>query len=220
MVIWLLNPLVTQIGASGLQWTFVFLVAVAMACWLLGRIEMTMPVLQRWRYRIGAAATVIAAGVVIYGLIQPLGAAQARQQVVRMASYGGDDTSSGIPWQSWSEEAVEREARSGRMVFVDFTAAWCTVCKVNKKMATDTPDVRDKLKSLGIVPFQADFTSRDPKIAAALQKYGPPLNLIYPAGRPDGPIVLRPILTKAYLLEKLDEAAGSARTAAAGARGS
>jgi len=167
---------------------------------------------------------VIAAGVVIYGMIHPLGDAQARQQVSRMASYGDNGTPSGIPWQRWSEEAVAREVRSGKMVFVDFTAAWCTVCKVNKKVATETPEVRDKIKSLGIVPFRADFTSQDPRIAAALQRYGraagPPLNLIYPAGRADGPIVLRPNLTKAYLLEKLDEAAGSTRTVTLPERGS
>ncbi len=55
-----------------------------------------------------------------------------------------------------------------------------------------------------------------------LQKYdraGVPLNLIYPAGRPEEPIVLRPQLSKQYLLAKLDEA-GPSRTASASETGS
>ena len=41
------------------------------------------------------------------------------------------------------------------------------------------------------------------------QRPGVPLNLIFPAGRPDDPIILRPKLSKQYLLEKLDQAGPS-----------
>jgi thiol:disulfide interchange protein DsbD len=210
MVIWLLSPLVQQIGPEGLEWTFAFLVAVAMACWLLGRIEVTMSPAQRWRYRAGAAAVAVAAGGVIYGWIQPLSAAEATNPTV----LAGNDWPSGIPWQPWSDEAVEKAVRSGKTAFVDFTAAWCTVCKLNKKVATNTAEVRAKMESLGVVPFRADFTSYDARIAEALHRYGrngPPLNLIYPAGKPDAPTVLSPNLTKDYLLEQLDKAERSSQ---------
>ena len=78
------------------------------------------------------------------------------------------------------------------------------------------------MKTLGVVPFQGDFTAGDPEVFDELQKYdraGVPLNLIYPAGRPDAPIVLRPLFTKKYLLAKLDEA-GPSRTASASETGS
>ncbi|UCE61381.1 MAG: thioredoxin family protein [Phycisphaerales bacterium] len=211
MVIWLLGPLVPQIGAGGLQWTLAFLVAVAMACWILGKVEMTMPSPVRWRYRTGALAIAVIAGVVIYGWIYPLGEAAAKMQAQRAAQYSTDaDWSTGIPWRRWSEDVVEEIVRSGKMVFVDVTAAWCTVCKANKVIATNTQEVHDKLESLGVIPFQADFTSRDADIAALLKKHdraGPPLNVIYPAGQPDSPLVLRPNLTKEYLLENISFAA-------------
>jgi thiol:disulfide interchange protein len=81
-------------------------------------------------------------------------------------------------------------------------------------VAINTPEFRDKIKALGVIAFRADFTSYDPAIAAAMRKYGrpnPPLNLIYPAGEPEAPIVLRPNLTKSYLLEQLDKAGPSTR---------
>ena len=72
---------------------------------------------------------------------------------------------------------------------------------------------------LGVVPFQGDFTSGDPDIFEILRKHGQagvPLNLIYPAGRPDQPIQLRTVLTKGYMLQKLDEAGPSHTVSIAG----
>ena len=222
LVLWLLNPLVAQIGARGLEWTMAFLLAVAVGCWLLGRIEITMAVAQRWRYRGASLAVVLAAGFIIYGWLYPLGEAIARQRAIQMNAYaGGEDWSSGIPWQRWSREGVTKAVDAGRVVFVDFTAAWCTVCKVNKAVALNTPEVRGKMQELGVVAFQGDFTFEDNSIFVELQRHGragPPLNLIYRPGNPESPIVLRPNLTTAYLLQKLDEAAPS-RTASIPALG-
>ena len=204
MVVWLLHPLITHIGAEGLEWTLAFLVVLAFACWLLGRIDVNMSTAQRWRYRGAAAGLVMVTGVLVYGFIYPLSKAKGKLHYA-----GRDDWSSGIPWRPWS---VRETVRSGKTVFLDFTAAYCTVCKQNKAVAANTPDVRAKMRELGVVPVQGDFTSGEPEIAAMLKKYhrsGVPLNLIYPAGKPDEPIVLRTNLTKQYLLEKLEEAGPS-----------
>ena len=56
MVIWLLHPLVYHIGAEGLEWTLAFLVFVAMACWIWGKIDVSMSTVVRWKYRAGAGA--------------------------------------------------------------------------------------------------------------------------------------------------------------------
>lgn len=220
MVIWLLGPLVPQIGAAGFQWTMGFLVVVAIACWLLGRIDVDMPAARRWRHRGGAIVLVAGAAAGIYGWIYPLDNAQAEQQA-RLAELQAlragspivaDASTSDIVWRRWSPDVVQEAVRSGKTVFVDFTAAWCTVCKVNKKVAINTSAFRDKIRALDVVAFRADFTSYDPEIAAALRKHGRvtlPLNLIYPAGEPEAPIVLRPNLTQSYLLEQLDKAGPS-----------
>ena len=218
MVIWLMSPLVTQIGAEGLEWTLAFLVAVGMACWVLGKIDFSMSAASRWRYRGGATAIVLVVGVMVYGWIYPLGKAIARQQRLLTASpYSHGDWSDGIPWQRWSPEKVEQAVASGKIAFVDFTSAYCTSCKANKALAIDTPKVRARMQALGVVPFQGDFTLGDPGIFAELQKYGVPgvpLDLIYPAGKPDDPIVLGTVLTVDYLLRKLEQAGGSAKVSA------
>ena len=103
-------------------------------------------------------------------------------------------------------------------MLVDFTAAYCTVCKANKKLAFNTQEVGRKINALDVLPLQGDFTTGDKRISEMLQKYntpGVPLNLIYPAGRPDDPILLRTNLTKQYLLDRLDEAASAGTTSVA-----
>ncbi len=222
MVIWLLNPLVTQIGATGLQWTFAFLVAVAMACWVLGKVNVSMPTAQRLRYRGGAAAIVLIVGGLIYGMIYPIGQAQALiadagADGVRTRSWSDGE----IPWQKWSAQNVRQAVLAGKPVFVDFTAAYCTVCKANKKIATNTAESRAKMEACGFEVYKGDFSNSDDAIFAELQKHGRggvPLNLIFRPGQPDDPIVLRPSLTKAYLLDKLNAACADGDTARTASR--
>ncbi len=117
-----------------------------------------------------------------------------------------------IEWQPWSHDAVVREVESGKTVFVDFTAAYCTNCKVNKSVAINRQDSVRKMRELGVVAFRGDFTSGDPAIGEVLQKFdrpGVPLNLIYAPGDIDHPIVLPPLISKDLLLDKLEEAGPS-----------
>lgn len=210
MVIWLIHPLISHVGAEGLEWTLVFFVVIAMACWIIGKVNVSMSATQRWNYRGGAMAIVIVSGFLIYGVIFSIADAQAHIQSTKITSHSNtDDWSEHIPWNLWSADEVEKTVASGKPVFVDFTSAYCTVCKANKAMATNTLEVRNKMQELGFVPFQGDFTQGDPDIFALLQKHGRagvPLNLIYPAGKPDSPILLKPSFTKQYLLDKLNEA--------------
>ncbi|MCH8253470.1 MAG: hypothetical protein IID36_13565 [Planctomycetes bacterium] len=220
MVILLIHPLVWHIGAEGLEWTLGFFVSIALACWMLGQISATMPAPTRWRYRGTAGAIVLLVGMIIYGGVYPLGEAIAEQKRLRtpiaMGDAKGDPTSNDyshrIPWRPWSRQAVRDVVSSGRTVFLDVTAAYCTNCKYNKKVATNTPEAIAKMKELGVVPFQADFTDGDGKVFELLQRFGilgPPLNVIYPAGKPDEPILMSTMFSKKYLLSKLDEAGPS-----------
>ncbi len=213
MVVWLLHPLITHIGAEGLEWTLGFLVAVAMACWVWGKVNAAMEAAQRLRYRAGALLIVLIAGGLVYGWIYPIGDAVKRARADRLAKYArATDWSDGIPWKRWSPEAVKKTVRAGNPVFVDFTSAFCAKCQVNKLLATNTPEVRSKMQSLGVVPYKADYTEKDETIFKALQDLGRvslPVNLIYAPGRPDKPVLLDTAFTKDYLLKKLDEVAGS-----------
>ena len=84
--------------------------------------------------------------------------------------------------------------------------------EINKKRAINKPETAQKFQSLGVIAFRADFTDGNERIFEALQRFGrpgPPLNLIYPAGKHDAPIVLDILFSKQYLLDKLDEAGPS-----------
>lgn len=219
MVVWLLHPLVGRIGPEGLEWTLGFLVIVAMACWVLGRVSISMPSAVRWQYRGGAVGMVVVGAVLVYGWVYPLGDAVERQRATKLA---GPSVTSGIAWRPWSGEAVHSAIRAGNTVFVDFTADYCTNCKVNKARAINQSPTIEKIKELGIIPFQADFSDGDEAIFAEMQRFnraGPPLNLVFPAGQPQKPIVMSPLFSLSELLAALDSA-GPSRVASASQVGS
>jgi thiol:disulfide interchange protein DsbD len=213
MVIWLVHPLIVHIGPVGLEWTLGFFIAVSMGCWLLGKIDATMSAAQRWRYRGGAGVVVGGAAVLIYGWAYPIGEAKPMaSSPVAQGSEFCPSYDSGIPWRAWSEAAVAEAVRKGHTVFVDFTAAYCTNCKVNKKVAINRKETLRKMEDLCVAAFQADFTTGDPEVFAALQKHGRagvPMNLIYPANEPDQPTLMPVTFSLAELLAKLDEAGPS-----------
>ncbi len=216
MVVLLIHPLVTQIGTEGLEWTLVFFVAIAFGCWLLGKISMTMSAALRWRYRGSAIAVIALAASVIYGHYYQIGPAIKRQAEWRLALLGGTEKvrswEDHVPWGLWSPEAVELALREGKTVFVDFTAGYCTTCKLNKKFAINTPEVRAKMEACGVVALQADFSTGDEVIFAELKKHGRvavPMDLIYRPERPNDPIVLEVSLSKKYLLEQLALSCGA-----------
>ncbi len=211
MVVWLLHPLIGHIGAEGLEWTLGFFVFVAMACWILGQINFSMTPAVRWRYRGGAVAVVVGTGALVYGWIYPL-----NQEIATV--HAGP---SKIAWRVWSQEAVEESVRGGHTVFVDFTANYCTNCKANHAAATYRSETIAKIADLGIVPFRADFSEGDPDIFAGLQKFqraGPPLNLIYPAGQVDKPIVMSTLFGLSDLLDAFDKAGPSRAQSASAVR--
>jgi len=127
------------------------------------------------------------------------------------------DFSGKFPWQVWRKGSPEELAAKGMTVFVDYTATWCVICQANRKSTTESDEVRKKMDELNVVPITADNTRKDPEVLAALSKFGRvgvPLNVIYPAGKPDEPIVLPIQLVGkiGLVLDKLDEAGPSKPT--------
>ncbi|MBL8880920.1 MAG: thioredoxin family protein [Phycisphaerales bacterium] len=153
--------------------------------------------------------------------VVPAGAAESVQITTRPTESGSSAApksterkpakhlAGGLPWEKWEPGLPEKLAGEGKLVYVDFTAEWCTTCKQNKNLVLEVNPVRAKLLELGAVMLEGDFTNEDPAIKAELRKYrraGVPLNLVYARNRPDKPIVLSELLTSSYVLDRLEDA--------------
>jgi thiol:disulfide interchange protein len=204
-VAWLLGVLGTELGAQGMVSTLSFLIALAFAGWLVGRfIDLTSDNGRKITvYSIAAAITAVA----FYYFIYPLPGIGLKMQA---AEKGHSD--SPIKWQPFTVEALDKELAAHKTVLLDFTADWCLTCKFNEKTVLDSEPVVSKLKALNVVPMQADWTVQDPQITQLLNKFnrsGVPLYVIFPASKPDRPIVLPEVINQQLVLEKLEEAGKS-----------
>ena len=105
------------------------------------------------RISLGALALLLAAGVAYYAL--PLIKAEPAGQV---------QTQAGELWQPWSADKVQSAHASGQPVFVDFTAAWCVTCQVNKRTTLSNAEVLAAFAQHQVQLLRADWTRQDPAI--------------------------------------------------------
>jgi thiol:disulfide interchange protein DsbD len=90
-------------------------------------------------------------------------------------------------WQAWSEARVKAALAAGQPVFVDFTAAWCVTCQVNKRTTLANADVLADFDSRRVLLLRADWTRQDPVITRALSELGRsgvPVYVLYSPDRP------------------------------------
>ena len=130
------------------------------------------------------------------------------------AAPGAGKAAAGDPWQPFTPALVAELTAAGKPVFVDFTAAWCVTCQVNKRLVLNDRTVKDAFVQHGIELVRADWTRRDPVITqalAALGRQGVPVYVLYIPGRE--PTLLPEVLQTQVVLDAL-AMAGAPRAAA------
>ena len=108
------------------------------------------------------------------------------------------------PWQDYAPDRVRQLTDAGRTVFVDFTAAWCVTCQVNKRLVLNTETVQQAFAQNKVTLLRADWTRRDETIGhalAALGRSGVPVYVLYRPGRE--PLVLPEVLQKRTIIDAL-----------------
>ena len=175
-------------GGDDVLWLGLFLVVLALAAWVWGAF------VQR-----GGSRRALA-GMISLALV-------AADAGLLLQSRPDADA---IQWNVWSRQAVEEGRRAGHPALVDFTAKSCLTCQVNKRSSLEIKRTRAKLKEIGALAFEGDFTRQDPAIARELEEFhrdGVPLVLVYPKDADREPEVLPVLLTPSIVLRALDEAA-------------
>ncbi len=91
-------------------------------------------------------------------------------------------------WQAFDEPRIAQARAEGQAVFIDYTAAWCITCQVNKAVVLNTPEVNELFAAHGVLRVRADWTRYDPAITQSLARLGRnsvPVYAFYPAGGGD-----------------------------------
>jgi thiol:disulfide interchange protein DsbD len=196
-VIWLLWVLGLQVDIGGVTALLVALLAIAMAAWIYGRWgSPSRAVSVQWIAR-GAALILVLGGLAYARENLQIAETEGQSGAVKTDAYGQ-------VWEPYSPERIEALRAEGRPIYIDFTAAWCATCQVNKRLVFGSEEVRAKIKELNMALVKGDWTRRDPVITKALESFdraGVPLNVLYGKGPDARPKVLPEVLTAGIVLE-------------------
>jgi DsbC/DsbD-like thiol-disulfide interchange protein/cytochrome c biogenesis protein CcdA len=176
-VVWLVWVLGQQSGINGAGALLALLVALALVVWTLGLAGRTRV--------LATTLSVLAFAGLAWGIAP---------HVVRADDSTGSSLAAG--WQAWEPGRVEQITAAGQPVFVDFTAAWCVTCQVNKQTTLTDPALLAEMSRRKVALLRADWTRRDPAITQALRQLGRngvPVYVFYQAGK--APVVLSELLS-------------------------
>jgi thiol:disulfide interchange protein len=190
-VIWLAWVLGAQLDNDAVARLAAMLLLIAIALWL-------WPALRGGKRLWGAGAIVAMAVAIVIGW--PLFTVVSGSDAAAVKTASPDSG----PWRSYSADRVAQLTSAGRPVFVDFTAAWCVTCQVNKQLVLNTDAVQHAFAGGNVALVRADWTRRDPDIGralAALGRNGVPVYVLYRPGK--APLLLPEVLQQRMILDAL-----------------
>ncbi len=181
--IWLLWVVGHQAGVDLIAAVCAGAVAIAFACWLLGR-EATS-----WRLRFNQLIVMSSLAVAIYLPWQMLQKSHSTSR-----------------WQTYSPELVNELQQQGRPIFIDLTADWCLTCLANERLTLKKAEVEAAFDEYKVATLKGDLTNPDPKISKLLEEYGRsgvPLYLWFPAKRAGKADILPQLLTPSVVIDAI-----------------
>ena len=193
-VAWLVWVLGAQVDNDAVVRLLVTLVVVAFALWAWrayrGGAAMAFSILAL----LGVAAALAVAWPLFSGMPERNASAPAQARPISAID----------PWQPFTPVRLSELAADNKPVFVDFTAAWCVTCQVNKRLVLNDVTIKEAFAQRGVTLVRADWTRRDPAITqalAALGRQGVPVYVLYRPGKE--PLLLPEVLQKQTVLDAL-----------------
>jgi thiol:disulfide interchange protein DsbD len=197
-VVWLIWVLGQQTGIDGAAKALIALVVMAFAIWVAsGRSRAGQSGAGQALAR-RAIGGLVLAGALAWGW--PGAALSGGDAAVRKATPGSPDAA----WVPYDETVIAKRLAAGQPVFVDFTAAWCVSCQVNKRLVLHTDATMQAFAKAGVALMRADWTQRDARITAALARLGRngvPVYVLLRPGRE--PLLLPEVLTAKLVRDAL-----------------
>lgn len=192
-----------------LLWVFGLQTSVTQVMLLLGGLLVVALTVWACRFRTALARAIQVSGLlaIVWIGLEVLASPSATPQTqapsttVRTATQASGDL-----WQHWTATAVQTELAQGRAVFVDFTAAWCVTCQINKQTTLNQPELLADFAAKQVRLMRADWTRRDPAISRALAELGRsgvPVYVLYAPNR--APQVLSELLSVAQVRQALEQ---------------
>lgn len=194
--IWLVWVFGNQTGVDGTALLLFGLLMLALALWILGR----WPAIQ-----LSSKTRLISRTIALLIFALSLGSVYAGAENRSEARAESEVSDAG--WQPFSQVSIDEIKSTGQPVFIDFTAAWCLTCQVNKRTTLNNASVLAAFEQKGVSLFQADWTNRDAEITTALDalgRSGVPVYVLYD-GTSEQPKILPEILTESIVLEALND---------------
>jgi thiol:disulfide interchange protein len=153
-VVWLIWVLGQQTSLDAAMLALVSLLLIAGLIWSL-RLQTPAGRVLAWLF---AAALAFSAWTLREAIDAPTPPAAAANTPLALdddaqsgrASKNPSSTTPSPTWHAWSEARVAQSLAQGRPVFVDFTAAWCVTCQINKKSTLSNAEVLADLSLIHI----------------------------------------------------------------------
>jgi thiol:disulfide interchange protein DsbD len=163
------------LALNGALWWLLFL---GFSAWLLGKAR--NPAVKRSFRIFGQIASLVIAvgsGLYLVDLARAGTPSTAGTASAALKAEGG-------AYVVFDEADILSRIQADEAIFLEFTAAWCTTCKVNQRVINDD-EIRALMEDKGVIHIKGDLTAYDETLTRWLADFGRagvPLYVLYRPG--------------------------------------